>query len=117
MKRNNVLGSFSVLFPSGFNITFAAGDRSNRGSYTYGKVGYIGNWFAVGKTHLAVDYYFGNDTTSAGSDAKSYSFGVVQSFERVDIDAYLGIRNYSLSEVATAYRDLTSVLLGAQWKF
>jgi hypothetical protein len=43
--------------------------------------------------------------------------GVVQSFDQAGVDAYLGYREYQLSEPGTAYRDATSVLFGAIWRF
>ncbi|MEX0285336.1 MAG: porin [Paracoccaceae bacterium] len=89
---NDTIGSISVLLPSGFNVTLAAGRRSTAGSYTYGKLGYRGDWFSVGETAIAVDYYNGKDRTVAGSQSDAYGLGIIQKFERANIEAYLGWR-------------------------
>lgn len=115
--RDDTIGSLSAMHTSGFNVTFAAGDRSTSGSYTYGKLGYQAQWFGVGKTALSVDYYRGDDTTSVGSRATATGFGVVQKFDKARVEAYLGYRNYELSETAASYLDASSVLFGARWKF
>ncbi len=114
---DDTIGSFSVLMPSGFNVTLAAGQRNTAGSYTYGKIGYIGNWTSAGKTAIAADYYAGKDRTVAGSDSAAYGLGVVQHVDDLNMEAYLGLRGYSLDEPGTAYLDASSVLLGARWKF
>lgn len=116
-SRDDTIGSFSALHASGFNVTIAAGDRSNAGSYTYGKLGYQAQWFGVGKTALSVDYFQGDDTVSAGSEATAVGFGVVQKFDKARVEAYLGYRSYELSETAVSYLDASSVLFGARWKF
>lgn len=110
-------GSVSILHESGFNVTVAAGDRDGSGSYGYGKLGYVGNWFSIGSTALSVDYYDGSDFVSAGSSATSTGFGAVQKFDDINLEAYLGYRTYELSEVGQSYRDADSVLFGARLKF
>lgn len=114
---NDTIGSASVLFRSGFNVTVAAGRRSTDGRYTYGKIGYRQTWFAAGETALAVDYYKGRDRSVAGSTSEAYGFGVVQKIDSANTEVYLGLRNYALSEPTTAYLDASSVLFGARWKF
>lgn len=115
---HDTVGSFSAVHASGFNVTLAAGDRKESGAYGYGKLGYRGDWFGVGTTALSVDYYSGNDMTlAAGSSSSSVGIQIVQNFDQSGIEAYLGWREYSLSETATAYRDMSSVLIGARWKF
>lgn len=115
---HDTIGSFSALHASGFNVTVAAGNQKETGDYAYGKLGYQGDWFGVGTTAVSLDYYSGRDMT-AGAGSKSSSLGVqmVQNFDAPGIEAYLGWRDYSLSETATAYRDMSSVLIGARWKF
>ena len=113
----DTIGSVSVKHATGFNATLAIGDRKNRGSYSYGKLGYQANWFAVGSTSMAVDYYSGTDTVSVGSDAAAYGVGLVQKFDDQNIEAYLGYRTYELSETTASYLDASSVLFGARWKF
>lgn len=113
----DTIGSVSMMHASGFNATLAAGDRKTLGSYGYGKIGYQAHWLPVGTTSLAIDYYNGSDTVSAGSKASTYGFGAVQKFDDLGIEAYLGYRTYELSETAATYRDASSVLFGARWKF
>ena len=115
--RHDTVGSFSLLHDTGFNVTVAAGHRKEAGSYAYAKLGYKADWFSVGSTALAIDYYSGQDTTSPGSDSDSFGIGVVQSFDSANVEAYLGYREYGLTETAVSYRDASSVLFGARWKF
>jgi hypothetical protein len=116
-KREDAIGSLSVLHASGFNATVAAGKRTSAGNYGYGKLGYQAQWFSVGKTALSVDYYRGSDRTSVGSKSTSFGFGAVQKFDNARVEAYLGYRTYELSETAASYLDASSVLFGARWKF
>lgn len=112
------MGSFSALHASGWNVTVAAGDRQESGTYAYGKLGYKADWFAAGTTALSVDYYDGRDMTAGpGSDSAALGVQLVQNFDEPGIEAYLGWRDYSLSETGTTYRDASSVLIGARWKF
>lgn len=113
----DTIGSIGIIHASGFNVSLAAGDRKNFGSYTYGKIGYQAQWLPVGTTSMAVDYYNGSDTTTAGSEAAVYGIGVVQKFDDLGIEAYLGYRSYELTETAATYLDASSVLFGARWKF
>lgn len=117
VTRHDTVGSFSLLHDTGFNVTVAAGNRKETGTYAYGKLGYKANWFSVGSTALAVDYYSGQGKTSVGSKSDSVGIGVVQSFDKARVEAYLGYREYSLTETATSYRDASSVLFGARWTF
>lgn len=115
--RHDTMGSFSLLHRSGVNVTLAGGSRKESGNYLYGKLGYRAQWFAAGTTSVSLDYYAGRDMTGAGSDSRTLGFGAVQSFEEAGIEAYLGYRRYELTETATTYRDASSVLFGARWKF
>ncbi len=117
VTRHNTVGSFSLLHDTGFNVTVAAGRSNEAGSYGYAKLGYKTDWFSIGSTAVAIDYYSGSDTTSPNSDSDSFGIGVVQSFDAANLEAYLGYREYSLSETAQTYRDASSVLFGARWKF
>lgn len=117
VHQDDTIGSVSALFENGISVTFAGGDRKNGGSYGYAKLGYQAQWLPVGKTALAVDYYDGDDQVSVGSTSKSWGFGAVQKFDAQNIEAYLGYREYELTEVGTAYQDASSVLFGARFKF
>lgn len=118
LDLHDTMGSFSMLHDTGFSVTVAAGNRKETGDYGYGKLGYQADWFSVGKTALSVDYYDSSDMTlGAGSSASSVGVQVVQKFDDAGIEAYVGWRDYALSETGTSYRDLSSVLIGARWKF
>lgn len=117
IKRHDTIGSFSALHDSGINVTLAAGDRRESGNYLYAKIGYRANWFAAGETAIAVDLYDGNDLTVAGSDSRSWGVGAVQKFDKPNIEAYAAYRSYELNEPATSYRDASSILIGARWRF
>lgn len=116
-NRHDTIGSFSILHDNGINGTVAAGHRDVDGSYVYGKVGYQAKWFDIGKTNLAVDYYDGKDQSVDGSASSSYGVVGVQHFDDLRLEAYLAYRNYSLSEPDVEYRDASSVLFGARWRF
>lgn len=117
VTRHDTVGSFSLLHDTGFNVTVAAGNRKETGTYAYGKLGYKANWLSVGATALAIDYYSGQDKTSVGSESNSFGIGVVQSFDKAKLEAYLGYREYNLTETSATYRDASSVMFGARWKF
>ena len=111
------IGSVSVLFNSGVNLTFGAGKRSRQGQYGYGKIGYLANWLPVGSTALAADLYQGNDRTVDGSRSDSWGVAAVQYFDDYNVEAYLAYRSYALDEPETEYRDASSLFFGARWSF
>ncbi|MEP3333772.1 porin [Sedimentitalea sp.] len=116
-KFHDTIGSISVLHTSGVSVTLASGDRSNEGNYTYGKLGYQGDWLSIGETAVSIDYYRGRERSAEGSSATSVGFGAVQSFDNVNVQAYFGYRTYELSEPVESYQDASSVIFGARWKF
>lgn len=116
-NEDDVFGSIGVLLQQGFNFTIAAGDRDTGGSYGYGKVGYIGDWWSVGKTALAVDYYSGSDFNVAGSSSDTWGIGAVQTFDDAKVDAYVAYRSYDFADGSAAYAGMSSFFLGARWRF
>lgn len=116
--REDTFGSVSILLPSGFNATFAAGDRNTAGSYYYGKVGYIAKFLSVGTTAISLDYYSGSDAVSADDEADSIGLAIVQKFDDQNVEAYFGYRDYSYSDAsATSFQDADSYIVGARWRF
>ena len=115
--RHDTVGSFSLLHYTGLNVTVAAGNRDETGRYIYGKLGYQVELFPLGKTAMAIDYYSGDDKISKGSDTTSVGISIVQSFDRANIDVYLGYREYSLTETGASYLDASSIMFGTRWKF
>lgn len=114
---DSTVASFSLLHASGFNVTVASGKRNQNGHYYYGKLGYQGDWVKFGKTAVSIDYYRGVDRSSEGAKSTSYSLGVVQGFDDVGIEGYLGLTNYKLTETSASYLDASSMLFGMRWKF
>ncbi|WP_315898813.1 porin [Tateyamaria omphalii] len=116
--REDTFGSVAVKLQSGLNFAFSTGDRNTGGDYIYAKVGYETDWFDVGSTALSLDYFSGSDAVSDGDDAESFGIGVVQDFDRQDIEAYFGYRDYSYSDTSgTQYQDASSYIIGARWSF
>ena len=116
--REDTFGSVTFLLPSGFNATLTAGERNTAGSYYYIKLGYIFDALPVGETAVAVDFYSGSDSVTSGDEAEAYGFGIVQDFDDLNVEAYLGYRNYSYTDTtAVSYEDGESIILGARWRF
>ena len=118
INRQDTFASASVLFPSGFNATFATGDRNTAGGYNYAKFGYVADVFSVGATALSVDFYFGAGTETEGDQAKTFGLAFVQEFDDQNVEAYFGYRNYSYSDTSPiSYLDAISYVIGARWRF
>lgn len=121
VNQDDTIASVSVLHNSGINATLAVGDRKGAGEYVYGKLGYQASWFSVGKTSMSIDYYDGNDFNlgaATSSSSNSLGVGVVQKFDNLNAEGYLGYRTYELSDnTPTTYQDASSILFGARWKF
>ena len=114
----DTFGSFTFLLPSGFNGTVSVGDRDTGGDYYYVKVGLRRNFFAIGETAFAIDYYSGDDFVSEGGEAKAFGIGFTQDFDNANIEAYFGYRDYSYDDTSgTVFQDADSYILGARWSF
>jgi hypothetical protein len=111
------MGSFSAIHrPSGIDGTIAAGGDAESGSYVYGKLGLIRAWLSVGSTALSVDYYSGTDFATKPSASESWGFQAVQTFDDVNLEAYLSYASYSFDGDAS-YQDGSSTTMGLRWKF
>jgi len=116
--REDTFGSIGVKLASGFNFSFAAGDRNTAGNYVYAKVGYEADWLTVGSTAVSLDYFDGSDAVTNGDASESYGIALVQDFDRQNIEAYIGYRDYSYSDTSgTSYQDASSYIFGARWSF
>lgn len=119
-RTDGVTGSASVLLPSGLNFTVASASKG-KPSYVYGKIGFKRQFWNVGATAMSVDYYSGNDFGLTGgatsSSSKAWGLGVVQKFSELNLEGYLGYRNYSFDDNVRNYGDLNSIKFGARWKF
>jgi hypothetical protein len=120
-------GSISALTDWGPNVTFAAGSTSNNGlnrdprQYYYVKLGYLADWFQIGKTAFAVDFSEQTDMANNGDYAKMVGGYIVQNFDRQGTELYLAVRNHSLSNTKTNpnndFDDILAVMTGLRVRF
>ena len=116
--REDTFGSVGVKLASGLNFSFAAGERNTAGNYIYAKVGYEADWLPVGSTALSLDYFDASDSVSNGDESEAYGIAIVQDFDRQNVEAYFGYREYSYSDTsATSFQDASSYIFGARWSF
>jgi hypothetical protein len=81
-------------------------------------MGWTGDLIAYGSTALSIDYFDGSDYETEGSDSKSWGIQAVQTFDDLNLEAYLGYREYEFDDdTAADYQDISAVLLGARWRF
>ena len=113
-ESQTFLGSASVLSPWGLNLTVAGGveslddgddPRDDDPNFFYVKGGYRAQWFDIGETRFAVDYFMGENNTDdilqANGDneqveTESFGFGVVQVFSPLSAELYAHLRLYQL---------------------
>ena len=114
-------GSASLLFGNGISLTAAAGSRDQDSGqdaeFFYGKVGYIFSASSFGKTAISIDYQQTNDLNQGGDEFTSYGAFLVQNFDRIGTEFYVGVRNHELDRTATNYDDILGILTGARIKF
>ncbi|WP_299352949.1 hypothetical protein [uncultured Shimia sp.] len=112
-------GSFSLLHqPTGINGTVAAGSRDGAGHYVYLKLGVRRNFFGIGNSAFAIDFYESHDTVEAGSRAESIGLGLVQTVDRLNTDFFVGLRRHSYwGTGAVAFRDIDTFMFGVRWQF
>lgn len=128
-----LVGSASVLFNSGFNLTAAASTGEIDGSSEdptayFVKAGYIANLTDMGETRFSVDFFRGhNNADFAGPsgdlpEATSYGVFAVQAISDLNTELYVGARVYELDDVyidddRSEVDDMTAVLAGARIRF
>jgi hypothetical protein len=119
MTEQAIASASMTHLPTGLNFTLAMGEQmSDGGNYIYAKLGWRGDLVAAGETALSADIYNGNDFGALGSESSSWGLQAVQQFSDLGMEAYLGYREYAYDQVAgAAYQDLSTILLGARWKF
>ena len=120
-NREDTIGSASVMLPSGFSFTAAAGTRDNVSgqsdpSFWYTKIAYESDWVSWGKTGVGIDYYDGSDFNTDGSSTESWGIAVVQRIDSINTDAYLKYRNHDFDD-GTSFDKNEAWVLGARWKF
>ncbi len=115
-------GSVSVLTPMGITLTGALGTREvDSGGddplFYYGKLGYTFNAVDFGATTVAVDYAAVDDLNQEGDEFTSYGASLVQNFDKIGTEFYLGVRNHELDRAGSNFDDIFAVLGGARVKF
>lgn len=134
-KYQQFNGSIGMLFPMGISVMLAAANRDwkeknvDDGTVYFGKLGYQHSFFEAGLTAFAVDYgqyknMTYNRTTAVTAKqryrGKTYGAFMVQYFDRIASEVYLGARVYKLDgpvKQAPRYKDITALMLGARVKF
>ena len=116
-------GSVSVLTPLGISVTGALGSRdqdSGTGDdpfFYYAKLGYTFDAVSFGATSIAIDYEAVDDLAQAGDEAQSYGAFVVQRYDKIGADFYLGVRNHELDRSGSNFDDVLAVLVGGKVRF
>ncbi len=122
-KREDVVGSASVLLDNGLSFAVAIGERdvdddaSADPSFYYLKIGYEGDWFNFGKTGVGLHYWDGSDFNADGSDSEVWGIGVVQKIDQYNMEAYFSYQDYAYDDSSDEFDDLSTVVLGARWRF
>lgn len=125
---SQINGSASVLFPFGLNLTFASGardlDNMSAGGddpvFSYGKLGWKFNKFAVGSTAVSVDYGLCSSIKNQTVDQEGTAVGVqmVQTLTDWSTELYAAWRNYTLEDnTSSDYEDISIMMGGARFKF
>lgn len=70
-----------------------------------------------GKTNFALDYWGTNNCVQDYDKARAYGAGVVQKFDNINTDLYLGFRNYQYKKLGQNYDRILAILLGVRIKF
>lgn len=111
-------GSFSLMHePTGLNLSGSAGGDPDGGSYGFVRAGWTYDLTSHGLTAFAISYYEGSDLSEENSSSESIGFAAMQTFTDLDLDVYLGYREYYYNADAASYQDASSVFLGARYKF
>jgi outer membrane murein-binding lipoprotein Lpp len=115
-------GSVSVLLPMGLNFTAAAGTRDVKGGgddpvFYYGKLGYKFDAIDFGGTAVSIDYTMAEDIDVDGDEFTSYGAFLVQDFDKIGTEFYIGFRNHELDRPGENFDDVFAVLTGARVKF
>ena len=90
----------------------------NDSSFFYVKLGYLRKFYPkLGDTALAIDYFHGDDQSATGDDSQSYGAFIVQNFDRIATEFYIGGRLYDLDRPGARFQNIVAVLSGARIKF
>ena len=120
--REQLNGSFSQKFPQGWSLTGAAGTRDPKGRsddpwFVYGKLGYTFSSLEFGATSVAIDFTRAEEVQADGDEFMSYGAFLVQNFDRIGTEFYIGARFHELDRPGADFDDIITVLSGARVKF
>ncbi len=117
--EERVLFSASVLHKiSGLSATLASGaNHVGAGKYIYAKLGLQRDFFRLGRTSIAVEYYDGGDLGFAGSDSRAIGIGLTQNLAEYGVDLVAAHRRYDLTSSETEFQTIEVTMLGARWRF
>lgn len=125
--KDQVNGSVSVAH-SGFSLTLGAGQQTfdvegrEDPLFYYGKLGYEVQATPLGATAIAVDYGYTESESVNNDEATAYGAFIVQHFEDVGTELYLGYRVHSLDREADGQtmvdlEDIGVLMSGLRVKF
>ncbi len=66
---------------------------------------------------VALDYTAVDDLNRPGDEFTSYGAFLVQNFDPIATEVYLGIRNHELDRPGASFEDILAILAGARVKF
>ena len=127
-----VVGSASILLPSGLNFTVAGSrgpiDGAEDTTAAFAKIGAIAELTSLGETRFTLDYFRGrNNDAFAAPDgelptAESIGLFAVQDLRELNTELYVGARLYRLDGVFVEgtevdVDDLTAAIAGARVRF
>lgn len=116
-----VNGSASVLLDSGLNFTLAGGskdfDETGRddGEFIYGKIGYIFEFFSVGKSACSVNIGQYENFEMNDDEATATGIQLAQNINNWNTEVYLGVRNHILDR--SGHKDINALMSGLRVKF
>jgi outer membrane murein-binding lipoprotein Lpp len=116
-------GSVAVLTPLGISVTAALGSRdldSGTGDdpfFYYGKLGYTFDAVSFGSTSVAIDYQAVDDLDQDGDEGQTYGAFMVQRYDKIGAELYLGARNHELDRPGSNFDDVLAVLVGGRVRF
>lgn len=117
VDRDDTFGSVAVKLDGGFNFALSAGSRDADGDYVYALAGYEAEFWSIGTTSIAIDYYDGSDFGLPGRSSEGFGLGINQNIDSINTQVYFGYRQFALSDPGVSYQDVDAYLLGARWRF
>lgn len=116
------LNATALHEPTGLNVKLLVGqedieNRSQKGDVLHAKFGIVRDFFSVGYTALAVDYYRSEGLADETAKGTSWGFSAVQKIDNSNLELYASYRNYDFQEAGSDYSNIDVVLTGLRWKF